>query len=292
MPTICIYASELAVVLGLNKYQNISDIILKLWEKNYPVDYENTVSEIKLKKNIEVVKKESDKDFINRVQGESNLNIKDQLDECLKTTDTKKMLETRDLIMREVSKNASIGDEVKKEFKKTIESMTNKNNGTINEKSIREYYSEKSGKRIIVNEKFIRRDICTYNGVKWAVGGKIDGITEDDIVIEIKNRIYKLFYELRDYEKVQLYTYMFILGLQKGHLVESMKKKNSNEMEINIIEEEFDKEYWNGVILPRLNNFIKLFHLFLESVELKNFILLADEDDKKRVIEEFLCKDL
>ena len=84
MKTICIYASDLAVVIGVNKYQKISDILLKLWEKNFPVDYENTISNIKLKKNIEVIKKETDKDFINRVQSESNLDIKDKIDECLK----------------------------------------------------------------------------------------------------------------------------------------------------------------------------------------------------------------
>jgi len=286
--TICIYASDLAVVLGINKYQSISDILIKLWEKNYPIDYENIISEISLKKNIKIMKKESDKEFINRVQGESNLNIKEKLDECLKTTDTKRMLENRNEIMKEVSKNKSMDTEVKEEFKKTLESMTNKVNGTINEKSIRDYYSEKTGKKIIINEKFIKRNICTYNGVNWDLGGKIDGLTEDNIVIEIKNRIYKLFYELRDYERPQLHTYMFILGINKGHLVESIKK--NGEITINVIEDDFDKTYWDTVILSKLANFIKLFHLFLESKELKDYIMIADDDERKRVLEEILDK--
>ena len=36
---ICIYASELAVITGHNKYQDVSEIILKLWQKNFPDDY-------------------------------------------------------------------------------------------------------------------------------------------------------------------------------------------------------------------------------------------------------------
>ena len=42
----------------------------------------------------------------------------------------------------------------------------------------------------------------------WFIGGKIDGLTENNILIEIKNRMYRLFKTLRNYEKVQIFSYM------------------------------------------------------------------------------------
>ena len=49
----------------------------------------------------------------------------------------------------------------------------------------------------------------------WSIGGKVDGIAfeEDNSkrILEIKNRVNRLFYNLRDYEKIQIYSYMFIL---------------------------------------------------------------------------------
>lgn len=286
MKTICIYASELAVVVGINKYQKIADIIIKLWQKNYPIDYENMTTNIKQKYKVSLSSKETDMQCIKRIQEDGNFNLQNKVNECLNTKDTNQLLKNRNDILKEVNKNNEIDDQVKQEFKKSLESLTNKVFGTINEKSITQYYTEKYNKKIITNNRFIHKNLCTYKDIKWNLGGKIDGITEDNIVIEIKNRIYKLFYEMRDYEKPQIQTYMYILGLNKGHLVESLKK--NGEININIIEENFDQEYWDNIILKRLNNFIKLFHIFLDNIDLKTFVLLGEENEIDNTLRNFL----
>ena len=43
---ICIYASDLAVITGHNKYQDVSEIILKLWQRNFPEDYSNILNKV------------------------------------------------------------------------------------------------------------------------------------------------------------------------------------------------------------------------------------------------------
>ena len=43
MKNICIYASELAIITGHNKYEDVGEIILKLWRRNYSDDYSEKV---------------------------------------------------------------------------------------------------------------------------------------------------------------------------------------------------------------------------------------------------------
>lgn len=286
MKNICIYASELAVIIGINKYQKLSEMIIKLWQKNYPIDYENVTTNIKHKHDIKISPKETDIQCLKRIQDDVNIDLNDKVNNCLKMKDTKELLNERNKIMKEIEKNDNIDHQTKKEFQKSLENVTNKVFGTINEKSIIEYYTDKTNKKVICHTKFLRKDLCTYKDIKWSIGGKIDGITDDNIVIEVKNRIYKLFGTMRDYEKPQIQSYMYMLGVNKGHLVESLKKNGG--IEINILEEDFDIQYWNDIILHRLNNFIKLFHIFLENVDLKTYVLLGDENEKEQILNSYI----
>ena len=63
----------------------------------------------------------------------------------------------------------------------------------------------------------------------WTVGEKVDGIAIDKdgnkIILEIKNRVNRLFNTVRDYEKVQCYAYMYALGYKYIHLSEILKSE-------------------------------------------------------------------
>ena len=50
---LCIYASDLAIITGSNKYQKRSDILLKIWTRNYPDDYQN-ILKLSKDKNLEI----------------------------------------------------------------------------------------------------------------------------------------------------------------------------------------------------------------------------------------------
>ena len=55
---------------------------------------------------------------------------------------------------------------------------------------------------------------------EWVLTGRLDGLTEDGEVVEIKNRTKGLFGRIRDYEAVQLQAYIHMTGAQLGHLLE------------------------------------------------------------------------
>ena len=71
--------------------------------------------------------------------------------------------------------------------------------------------------------------------------GKVDGQSGDTIV-ESKNRTNGLFHELRDYERVQLESYMFLTGLNQALLTEHYNKTE------NCIQYSHDEGFWNDCL--------------------------------------------
>ena len=47
---ICFYASELAVLLGINKFKKPSEVLYRLWEHNFPDDIKYFKDRLKEKK--------------------------------------------------------------------------------------------------------------------------------------------------------------------------------------------------------------------------------------------------
>ncbi len=79
------------------------------------------------------------------------------------------------------------------------------------------------------------------------VGGKIDGYMQDaatgeKIIIEVKNRMNKLFGRIVPYERVQAMAYMYVHGAQRCKLIERFGG--------NILQHElyFDKDEWQCVV--------------------------------------------
>lgn len=286
MKTINIFASDLAVALGINRYQKLSDLILKLWQKISPKDYQETLNKLQDQYKVKFQVKEEDLDYVNKISKENKLDIDDKLKECLKLEDTTELHKERNNIVKLINENEKLDDKTKKDMKKSLFSATNKNFGTKNEKSVLDLYSEKYEKKLLTPAKFVKKKILEYKDYRWYIGGRIDGITDDYIVIEVKNRIYKLFNEMKDYERPQLQAYMFINGLKKGHLVECHKSKGDKQ--INVIEENFDEEYWEKEVMGKLKKFIKLFHLFLEDINLKTFVLLGDEREREEILKRYI----
>jgi len=119
------------------------------------------------------------------------------------------------------------------------------------------------------DDLFIKRNIIedVEHGFTIQIGGKIDGIrSTDGAIIEVKNRMKKLFFELRDYEKVQLMCYLYLMKSPKGFLVEALKGKEKTE--INIIECDFDEDFMN-MIIQVLGRFSIYYTQFIQNHELK-----------------------
>lgn len=69
------------------------------------------------------------------------------------------------------------------------------------------------------NSRMYSKELLRTSKYCLVLRGKVDGISGDTI-IETKNRRNHLFMELREYEKVQLESYMYLTGLHKSILTE------------------------------------------------------------------------
>ena len=258
MKNICIYASELAIITGHNKYEDVGEIILKLWRRNYSDDYSEKVKYLSQLLNTEL-KEESPEEFLENISKKNNIkNVSENLNECLKSSDVKDLQSKQQNLLKQFD---NLDKKEKKLVKECIIKKTNTNFGTKYENSAIVKYMEQTGDKVNTVNKFFKKELFQTKNNVWSIGGKIDGIifNPDDskILVEVKNRVSKLFYNVRDYEKVQILTYMNILGLTNAKLVESLKK--DTDCNINIIDIEFDSVFWEIEIENKLAKFIKKF---------------------------------
>ena len=269
-----ICATDLAVITGTNPYRDIKDIYIKLWKKYFNKDYIKYINYLK-SKNIKTKKEETSIECIKRIAIENNLDLKKDinLDSALNTNNTEELNNHRDNILKKIKNK--IPKNVSKEFNESFNSVINTNFGIKYESKGCDLYHNKTGNIIILDRTYHKKsvfDIDTNNDFVncndiWHLGGKVDAITEiykesekTKCIIEIKNRVNRLFYTLKEYEKVQCYVYMFLLDIQKTHLCEILKSKDKTTL--NIIEIEFDDIYWDN-ILNKTEEFINDFYDFM-----------------------------
>lgn len=255
---ICIYASELAVITGHNKYQSENDIILKLWKKYYNSDYEKVKNNLRKMSGIEILE-ETNIDYINRITKQENIDISKELKECLQSQNTCDLRKGKKTIIDKISKVSNIN---KKQLTETINQLTNTDFGTKNENKTVLQHGDKDFKLL---PNFYKKKVCKLEDEDWYIGGRVDGMSKIDgldTIVEVKNRVHRLFYKLRDYEKVQVYAYMFIHNIDRAQLIENYRK--SDESKINTIDIKWEDNFWNDKIYPKIIYFIDRFKLFMK----------------------------
>ena len=116
-------------------------------------------------------------------------------------------------------------------------------------------FSERYGVAVSTPKNVFKRELYQDNDVKIILAGKIDGLIEGDNIngkpclVEIKNRVKKFFPSLVEYEKVQIMTYMYILGLDQCFLVQTMKQDNTDiDAELYNLDTEWFDTFRNDLI--------------------------------------------
>ena len=276
---IFINASEVAALIGKNKFKSSGDVLYRIWEKYFYHDIHNTILRLK-EKSVKVIPKETDEEVVNRITKESGADLKNEMKKCMNTKDVNKLRETKKDVINKIEKS-NISKEKKNEFKKSLENVANTNFGTINERDILQEYMLKTNNNATTNNTYYKKKIgdsvINDEVIEWFIIGKVDALVvssndnSSNTVIEIKNRIYRYFKEVREYEKIQTFVYMFLLGYRQSHLVEALKDKKCD---INIIEINYDEDYWKEIV-NEIKKFIDFFsNIFMNNIELKEEILL------------------
>ena len=258
--------SDVAIITGDNTFKTKREYLIDFWKKHFTNDFD------KYKKSVNYVK-ETDNDIITKITLKNSINIMDELKECNSTTNVSDL----NIIKNEITKKIShLSENEKIEITKSVSNITNTKFGIRHENDISKLYEEKSGNTIIKDNKYHKTLILTHDNFNIFIGGKIDGYNEKhNTLIEVKNRMHKLFYTLRNYENVQIMCYMHLFKTKYGHLVEALKKKDNTE--INIIEVSYNEDYMKEII-NKILNFIIYFINFIYDNDAKIKILQNDDE--------------
>tara|TARA_Y100000590_G_scaffold354721_1_gene408100 strand:- start:1274 stop:2134 length:861 start_codon:yes stop_codon:yes gene_type:complete len=256
---IFLYASEISIITGHNKFEKKSKVINRILNDYFPIEYKK-ITEILKSKDLELNPIDNKK-YIESISKKYKIDLDNSLNKTLNTnniTDLNKCKkELINNLEKELIKN-NVSKEEKAEITKSVKSLANTNFGLKFENvGLQKYFKE--NKELIVESKtFFKKKIIENDQFEVYIGGRVDGLCYDYTgllykIVEVKNRIYKLFYKLRDYEKIQCHIYMKLLDLNDTDLVECFK---DDDVKINVIEVKFDNLFYENEIEARLFNFI------------------------------------
>ena len=108
------------------------------------------------------------------------------------------------------------------------------------------------------DDTFYKYKVCEIEGTTYEIVGRIDrfeiGDFNQKILVEIKNRTRGLFNTVKEYEAIQVQTYLQMVKLNMARLVE----QHDDERKSYIIMR--DDETWDREIIPKLKEFCHVFH--------------------------------
>lgn len=117
---------------------------------------------------------------------------------------------------------------------------------------------------ISTDETFYKIPICTIHNTQYILCGRVDRVeTLADgtlKLVEIKNRTRNLFNKLRDYENIQVQTYLQMNSKWKSAV---LVEQYNNDKKMYPIER--DSELWENKILPGINEFCKVVHYYMSN---------------------------
>lgn len=97
--------------------------------------------------------------------------------------------------------------------------------------------------------RYSKRYAFSLGSMHVYIGGRVDACTSDGRIVEIKNRVGRIFGALREYERVQVAAYGWIHSGRDGVLVERFGDQVLSH------EVPWDPAYWDTTIVPRLKEF-------------------------------------
>jgi hypothetical protein len=280
-PFVCIYASQVAMCIGANKHKKISEAVETVWQRCDAASFRAGMARNRVK-----TEDEQAEDII-----KTHAELQDLVDLTLATE-----CESSDQVAQQYSSVAKelqavpLPDEERKLVDDVLKRNLYTSYGNMHEARVLEYVRDTLGIACREDPTFYKaqQGVCsgTWGSLPWYVGGKIDAIDEDrTLLIEIKNRVNRLFYRIPFYEQVQVQTYLHLLNLDKGVLVECLKSTGAPgrpvhitmdrdvcadrprtaaddvapddaTMAVNVIPIRRDRELWTTEIVPKLQGFV------------------------------------
>jgi len=231
-------ASNVAAIIGRNKYKPRSEVLDEVWKKYSPQTF---TGKTKTDKAHEAIAFSAEAQEVLEVA--RNIKAKDSshVQTIFEEATTK------------INFDPKLNETQKAEVIEHIRSKIYTSHGTRSEDKTSDKVESDEGSRLVRDDNFYQFEVCTLGDVKFVVMGKIDRIEEkpdgSKVLVEIKNRTNRLFRSVPEYEFIQVQVYLQMLGLVHARLVEQY---NNQVLSHNVTR---DEELWDNEILPKLREF-------------------------------------
>ena len=257
-PFVCIYASQVAMCIGANRHKKICEAMELMWQRIDPASYRSA-----LRRNGQRTEEEITEGIL-----ASHAELRDLVDQTLTVPceSSDQVARKYDCVARELAA-VPLAEEDRRLVDDVLKRNLYTSYGNLHEHSALTYIRDTLGIRCGPDPTFYKAQQGTVvtpgcTTVPWYVGGKIDAIDDDKtLLIEIKNRVNRLFYRVPFYEHVQVQAYLELLDLDKGVLVECLKTSDTAQdrgppTSVNVIPVERDRTLWRTDIVPKLQGFV------------------------------------
>jgi len=245
--SICIYASQLASCIGFNRFKKPSDALECVWKRVSPNSFRDALVRNGIKTQEEVVE---------------NLMTSNQT--------------VRNLLVHAEDTMTSSSDEVAREYGEISQRLADAELNWTERKLVDDamkktmYTSFGTRQESVAlshiqsrlpckpDDTFYRSWVASVGSTDIYIGGKIDAISEDGrVVIEIKNRINRLFYSnVPKYELLQVQAYLHLIPqAESARLVECLTREDGSVV-TNVVTLYRDPDIWAACIIPKLRGFV------------------------------------
>lgn len=264
-PYVCVYASQVAMCIGSNRHKKVSDAVLLMWQRIAPASFRDAMRRNGL---------QTDEDMLSTLV-ESSDEARALVDKSLTAAATSSEVAACYTCASNQLEHSSLGDQERQLVDAALKKNLYTSYGTRAETEMLQHIQRVMCIPCHTDPTFYKKSMGEIDGVPWFVGGKIDALSDDRaLVIEIKNRVNRLFHRAPAYEAVQVQTYLELLDVQHGALVECLKGEQGA-VQTNAIPIARDKALWRLDIVPKLRRFVSFLLTLLRDPTLQDAFLTS-----------------
>jgi len=314
MTTVLVFCSQVSAAIGKNKYKKPWEVLLEMWQRVNPDSYEDAmvrngaissddaVREVILETGIQLPSKTHTLQEVHQ-----NLaHVEERIDQhVVRLNQTRKEKEQRIQVLRDNGADEALVKQSEDDVRvidlslakceiarKETTSQVKTQFGQHQEEKV---VSEKSmGTIVSNNDKFYKLELgevgelCNDGNedededagqrpIKWGIGGRIDGFRKG-VLVEIKNRVNRLFDPLPEYDIIQIQCYMQILNTDCAIVIQKLGDKTKETYVRR------DRYQWENEILPGLTKFIQGLFKVLNNTDIQDALLSTPDKQRTKYL--------
>jgi hypothetical protein len=248
-PYVCVYASQVAMCIGANRHKKVSDAVMLMWQRICPAGFREAMRRNNLKTDEDALQ-----DLLDR-HGEVRALVDKSMTAAATSAEVAAVYTGAASELDHLA-HAGLGEAQRQLVDAALRKNLYTAYGTQAESEMLRHIRDVMCIPCHADPAFYKLRMGEVDGVPWYVGGKIDALSDDGhLLIEIKNRVNRLFYRAPAYEAVQVQTYLELLDVHQGALIECFKADGGG-VQTNVIPIARDKAFWKHEVVPKLHKFV------------------------------------